>query len=105
MFATSQGTVDQALERRRVARRREVLEIRTQQARLCQRLTVLAREADNDGDWHAAGCSSAAQWLAQITSSDYRTAARITRTATALRELPALDAALSTGELTLDQVA
>ena len=48
---------------------------------------------------------SSAQWLALVSSSDYRNAARITRTSSALRELPALDHALSTGALTLDQVA
>ena len=51
------------------------------------------------------GLHSSAQWLAQISSSDYRTAARITRTSDALRSLPALDEAMSSGELTLDQVA
>ena len=64
----------------------------------------IAREAEDEGDWQAAGCSSGAQWLAQICSSDYRTAQRITRTSDALRLLPALDLALSTGVLNLDQV-
>ena len=58
-----------------------------------------------DGDWRAAGCSSSAQWLAQVSSSDHRTAVRITQTSVALRSLPALDHAMSTGALTLDQVA
>ena len=80
-------------------------EICEQQARLAQRLTEIVRQADDDGDWHAAGCSSSAQWLAQISSSDHRTAVRITRTSGALRSLPALDQALSAGALTLDQVA
>ena len=57
------------------------------------------------GDWRAAGCSSSAQWFAQVSSSDHRTAVRITKTSDALRSLPALDHALSTGALTLDQVA
>ena len=70
-----------------------------------QRVTELVRAADDRGDWRAAGCSSSAQWLAQISSSDYRTAARITDTSDALRSLPALDHAMSTGTLTLDQVA
>ena len=105
MFATLEGTVDQVLERRREGRRREVRAIGEQQARLAQRLTEIVREADDEGDWHAAGCSSSAQWLAQISSSDHRTAKRITHTSDALRELPALDHALSTGALTLDQVA
>ena len=105
MFATLEGTVDQALERRREARRREVRAICEQQARLAQRLTEIVREAEDEGDWQAAGCSSSAQWLAQISSSDHRTAERITRTSDALRSLPALDHALSTGALTLDQVA
>ena len=64
----------------------------------------IAREAEDEGDWQAAGCSSGAQWLAQVSSSDYRTAQRITRTSEALRLLPALDHALSTGALNLDQV-
>ena len=76
-----------------------------QQARLAQRLTEIVREADDERDWQSAGCSSSAQWLAQLSSSDYRTAARIAGTGEALRNLPALDQALSTGELTLDQVA
>jgi hypothetical protein len=105
MFATLDGTVDQVLERRREARRREVRAICEQQARLAQRLTEIVREADDDGDWKSAGCSSSAQWLAQISSSDHRTATRITRTSDALRSLPALDHAMSTGALTLDQVA
>jgi len=105
MFATLEGTIDQERERRREARRREVRTICEQQARLAQRLTEIVREADDDGDWQAAGCSSSAQWLAQLSSSDYRSAAQITRTSSALRSLPALDHALSTGALTLDQVA
>jgi hypothetical protein len=68
-------------------------------------MMVLAREAEDDGDWRDAGCSSSAQWLAQITSSDYHTAKRITETGEALRNLPALDAAIGAGALTLDQVA
>jgi hypothetical protein len=105
MFATFEGTVDQALEREREACRREVRSICEQQARMQQRLTEIVREADDRGDWQAAGCSSSAQWLAQISSSDYRSAARITRTSDALRNLPALDEAMSRGVLTLDQVA
>jgi HNH endonuclease len=70
-----------------------------------QRVTELVREAEDDGDWQAAGCSSSAAWLAQISSSDHRTAVRITETSDALRILPALDQALATGALTLDQVA
>ncbi len=105
MFATLEGTVDQVLERRREARRREVRAIGAEQARLAQRLTEIVREADDEGDWQAAGCSSSAQWLAQISSSDHRTAVRITHTSDALRDLPALDHALSTGALNLDQVA
>ena len=105
MFATADGTIDQALEREREACRCELRAIRVEQARLAQRQTELVRAADDRGDWRAAGCSSSAQWLAQISSSDHRTALRITRTSDALRSLPALDHALSTGTLTLDQVA
>jgi hypothetical protein len=105
MFEAVGRTVDQLLERRRAARRRELVSICEQQARLAQRVTQIVREADDEEDWRAAGCSSSAQWLAQISSSDYRSAQRITRTSSALRSLPALDQALSTGALTLDQVA
>jgi hypothetical protein len=105
MFGTSHGTIDWAFASECQAAEREVLSIREQQARLDQRLTKISRRSEDRGYWKAAGCSSVAQWLAQITSSDYRTARRITETAEALRELPALDEALSTGALTLDQVA
>jgi hypothetical protein len=105
MFATLDGTVDQARERRREARRCALREIREREARDKQRVTVIVREAEDDGDWEAAGCSSPAQLLAQVSGSDYRTALRITDTSDALRNLPALDQAMSSGALTLDQVA
>jgi hypothetical protein len=105
MFDTSHGTIDWTLEREREVAEREVLSIREQRARLDQRLTQIARQAEERGYWKAAGCTSVAQWLAQITSSDFGAALRITETAEALRALPALDNALGNGELTLDQVA
>jgi hypothetical protein len=101
MFATVDGVVDQ----RREARRRELRSLCQQEARIKQRVMQLVREADDDGDWQAAGCSSSAQWLAQLSSSDHRAAQQITRTSAALRSLPALDHALGTGALSLDQVA
>ena len=105
MFASLDGTVDQLRERRREARRCELRLLCEQEARIKQRVTEIVREADDEGDWKAAGCTSSAQWLAQISSSDYRSAAQITRTSDALRSLPALDQALARGDLTLDQVA
>ena len=105
MFAALDGVVDEALARGREACVGEIRSLFAEQARLAQRLTQLVREADDDGDWRAAGCSSSAQWLAQVSSSDHRTAVRITQTSAALRSLPALDHAMSTGALTLDQVA
>ena len=105
MFAVLEGTIDPALERDRESRRCELRAICEQQARLAQRLTEIVRAAGDAGDWQAAGHSTSAAWLAEIASSDYRTAARITRTSDALRKLPALDEAMSTGALTLDQVA
>ena len=105
MFGTLDGTVDQALEREREACRRRLGELSEQAAQIDQAVTELVREADDRGDWQAAGCSSSAQWFAQVYRSDHRSAARITRTSDALRNLPALDQALSTGALTLDQVA
>ena len=105
MFGTSHGTLDHTFERECAAVVDEVLAIREQQAQLDQRLTEISRRADDRGYWRAAGCSSLAQWLAQITSSDYRSARRLAETAEALRELPALDQAFRDGDLTLDQVA
>jgi hypothetical protein len=105
MFDVSEGTVDQERERRREARRCEVRAIYAQDARNKQRLTEIVREAEDDGDCEAAGCTTSAQWLAQVSCSDHRNAQHITRTSSALRDLPALDHAMSTGELTLDQVA
>ena len=104
MFAAV-DVVDGGLEVRRERRRCELISIFEQQARLAQRVTELVREADDAGDWRAAGCSSSAQWLAQLARSDYRGAVRITQTSVALRSLPALDHALGTGALSLDQVA
>ena len=105
MFGTAHGTLDHTFERECAAVVDEVLAIREQQAQLDQRLTEISRRADDRGYWKAAGCSSLAQWLAQITSSDYRAARRLAETAEALRELPALDQAFRDGDLTLDQVA
>ena len=90
MFATSERTVDQARERRREARRCELRSLCEQEARIKQRVTEIVREADDDGDWEAAGCSSSAQWLAQVSSSDYRSAARITRTSARCASCPRL---------------
>jgi hypothetical protein len=104
MFGAVDGTVDQALERARAADRCALVAIRAQEARLAQQRTVIVRRADDRGDWRAAGCVSSAQWLAQISTSDYHTAKRITRTSDALRKLPALDEAMGSGALTLDQV-
>jgi HNH endonuclease len=105
MFVQVDGTVDQALERGREVRRRRLRSLCEQAARIEQEVTEIVREADDLGDWRAAGCSSAAQWFAQVYSSDHRSAVRITRTSAALRSLPALDHAMSTVALTLDQVA
>jgi HNH endonuclease len=105
MFARVDGTVDEALECEREACRRRLGELCEQAARIDQEVTQLVRAADDRGDWQSAGCSSSAQWFAQIYRSDYRHAVRITRTSSALRSLPALDEAMSTGVLTLDQVA
>ena len=57
------------------------------------------------GTWRDGGAVTEEQWLAQVSSSDYRTAVQITQTSEALRNLPALEQALGDGLLTLDQVA
>ena len=106
MFATEIETV----RRRRssvAAWRAEVscVSLVAEQARIARRVTEIVRAADDERDWEAAGCSSSAQWLAQISRSDHRTAVQITRTSVALRQLPALDRALGTGALSLDQVS
>ena len=86
MFAAVDEAVGAALAVRREGRRRELVSLFAEQARLAQRVTQLVREADDDADWRAAGCSSSAQWLAQLSSSDHRTAVRITQTSAALAE-------------------
>ena len=84
MFAAFEGTVDQQLEREREARRCELACSSRKRAPSNASMEIV-REAEDNGDWQAAGCSSSAQWLAQIASSDYRNAERITRTSDALR--------------------
>jgi hypothetical protein len=83
MFVVTEGTMDQALEREREACRRELREICEREARDKQRVMELVREADDRGDWESAGCSSSAQWFAQIYRSDYRRAVQVTRTSSA----------------------
>ncbi len=103
MFGTLEGTIDQAREHRRAARRREFAEMRADEARKEQRKAQLVRAAEDDDDWRDAGCTSPVQWFMQLYHCDYRTAQRIVRASEALRSLPALDEALGAGELTLDQ--
>jgi hypothetical protein len=103
MFGTLEGTVDQAREQRRAARRRELDAMRADEARKEQRKAQIVRDAEDDDDWRDAGCSSSVQWFMQLYACDYRTAPRIVRASHALRRLPALDEALAAGELTLDQ--
>ena len=105
MFGTAEGTVDQVRERRRSARISRVREHVAEDGRRALLLMQIVREAEDDGDWQAAGCASGAQWLAMVSSSDYKNAQRITRTSEELRCLPALEEALASGTLTLDQVA
>jgi hypothetical protein len=103
MFGTLEGTVDQAREQRRAARRRELEAMRADEARKEQRKAQIVREAEDDGDWRDAGCASSVQWFMQLYACDYRSALRIVRASEALRSLPALEHALGAGELTLDQ--
>jgi hypothetical protein len=69
MFAEAYRVVDEVRERRREARRLELRSLCVEEARIKQRATQLVREADDEGDWQAAGCSSSAAWLAQVLSS------------------------------------
>ena len=104
MFDTPQGTIDHAREREASACWHELGEIATRRARDSQRETVLLRDAEDRGDWKHAGFSSQAAWYAQVSRCDYASARRTTEIAESLRKLPATDEALSTGELTMDQV-
>ena len=78
MFGTPHGTLDHTLERAREDCRRELVANAERRARLDQRDMQLLRAADARGDWKAAGCSSRAQWLSQLSCIEYRTAKRIT---------------------------
>ena len=105
MFDVLEGTIDHTRERARDADWCELGSIAEQEAQIARRRIVIVRRADARGDWRDAGYASSAQWLAQASRSEYHTAQRITRTSDALRSLPALDEAMSAGDLTLDQVA
>ncbi len=105
MFAALDESVDEVCASGAEARERALVARFALQAQITREIIQIVRAADDDGDWRAKGCASSAQWLALVSSSDHRTAARITQTADALRSLPALDEALSTGALGLDQVA
>jgi hypothetical protein len=97
--------LETAVDEEREACLRELRELSELEARRAQRVTELVRAADARGDWRAAGYASSAAWFAWAYRSDHRNAVQVTRTAAALEDLPALDHALSTGALTLDQVA
>src|SRR4051812_32979377 len=73
------------------------------EARNKQLVTEIVRVAEERETWQRAGFSSLAQWFAQAFRCDYATAKHVTETALALRHLPALDEAMSIGDLTLDQ--
>ena len=61
MFGTAEATIDHTLERARLACRARLEELRDLSARIDQEVTELVREADDRGDWQAAGCSSSAR--------------------------------------------
>ena len=77
--------------------------MRADEARKEQRKAQIVREAEDDDDWRDAGFASNVQWFMQLYACDYRTAQRIVRASEALGSLPAIDHALGSGELTLDQ--
>ena len=89
MFATLEGTVDQARERRREARRREVRAISSREARIKQRLTEIVREAEDDGDWRRRAARRARSgWRrspAATTAARSASRAQATRCATCRR--------------------
>ncbi len=105
MFVQIDESASLVLEQIREACVMRLRELSMQEARIHAERMELQRAADARGDWQAAGCSSSTQWLAEASCSDFSTAKRITRAGEALRSLPALDEALSTGLLTLDQVS
>ena len=105
MFATLDGTVDQARERRREARRCELRSLCEQEARIKARVTEIVREADDDGIGRRRAAPRARSGWRRSQAATTARAKRITSTSEALRSLPALDQALGAGVLTLDQVA
>jgi hypothetical protein len=105
MFGMLEEALCQADEIGRQARWRALVSNCAEIARLTQRNLELVRLADDAGDWRVAGCRSSAEWYARAAQSDYRSAVRVVGTADALRQLPALDDALASGVLSLDQVA
>jgi hypothetical protein len=105
MFALLSGTIDHAQRREHEAVTSAVRANREHAARLDHELTVLVRRAEDNGAWRAAGCSSSAAWVAQITNSSYRSAELVTTASSALRDAPAIDQAMSEGALNLEQGA
>lgn len=75
----------------------ELGEIRDIEARNKHRVTEIVRMADDHKVWQRAGFPSLAQWFAQAFRCDHHSAQRVTETARALRDLPALAEAMSTG--------
>ncbi len=105
MFDQTSESASLVLERVREACVSRLRELSLQEALIQAERMELQRAADARGDWKAAGCSSSAQWLAGASGSEFGTARRITRTNEALRSLPCLDEAFTSGTLTLDQVS
>lgn len=60
---------------------------------------------DAEEGWRTAGITSCEQWLAVYAGFDFHQARRLLDAARALRTMPALDAAFSAGEVSLDKVA
>jgi len=68
------------------------------------RFLTQVREFDVLGAWHRAGAVSCAHWLSWRIGMDLKTAREKVRVARSLAELPQIDAALRTGEISYSKV-
>ncbi len=89
------GLVDQPAERLEA----EVIDLAGRLAAGTYELLVLVGELDQRGSWATWGSLSCAAWLADVCDIEISTARTQVRVARALRQFPALDAAMATGDV------
>lgn len=96
--ATPRGRSD-LLDRSAVELETEIIELSGRLSVGTYELLVLVGELDVLGTWAAWGSLSCAAWLADVCDIEISTARNQVRVARAMREHPALDAAMANGDV------